>query len=461
MKWPASLRTRLALSSTMGLGMLWLITALLTEAIVHRAMDVVFDSALEETAQRLLPLAAIDIISREQAGISQRIPALREHQEFYTYLVRDAQGRVVMQSTDAQEELFPAFDGLGFRQTDTHRIYFDTALQGQIHIAVAEPMNHRREAARRILASMGLPLLGLVPLSFLGVWMLVWWSLRPVTNLGEAISVRDASDLRALEDPGLPTEITPLVTAVNTLMERLRRALEAERTFTANAAHELRTPVAAALAQTQRLATETSDPGAQQRVRDIESALKRLGRLTEKLLQLARAEGACLRSETRIDLCMVLRMVIDEFSRGPGKWRLKSSMPDESLWSHIDADAFAIVCRNLLENAFRHGDQETPVQICLDAQGLLSVSNDGPPVPEDTLSRLGHSFERGTVNREGTGLGLSIVQAIATGIGGRLRLQSPLPGSERGFMAIFHFPVVAGEMKPAGTVSTPQGAFRT
>ena len=107
----------------------------------------------------------------------------------------------------------------------------------------------------------------------------------------------------------LPSEIAPIADAVDRLIARLRQALEAERSFTGNSAHELRTPIAAALAQTQRLLAEMPDNAIRERARTVELALRELSRLSEKLLQLAKAEGGGLLVETPQNLAEVLRFV--------------------------------------------------------------------------------------------------------------------------------------------------------
>src|SRR5690606_36310404 len=124
-----------------GLTLLWLVSAWATATLLRAEMDEVFDSALEETAQRILPLAVLDILGREEQGVGQRIATLRQHEEFFTYIVRDDQGRVLLRSHNAEYADFPAFEGLGFRQTATHRLYYDAALQGTITISVAEPLS--------------------------------------------------------------------------------------------------------------------------------------------------------------------------------------------------------------------------------------------------------------------------------------------------------------------------------
>jgi two-component system OmpR family sensor kinase len=225
--------------------------------------------------------------------------------------------------------------------------------------------------------------------------------------------------------------------SVNRLIVRLRRALEAERGFTASSAHELRTPVAAALAQTQRLIAEVPDGPPRERARTVETALRRLSRLSEKLLQLAKAEGAGLLAETPQDPVLVLGFVLDEFQDDPAcAGRLAVTLPPQGvLLSRMDADALAILARNLIENAIKHGAADQPIAVILTAEGLLRVTNGGPTIQPEELSRLRRPFERGATRGSGSGLGLAIAEAIAAGAGTSLELLSPIPARQSGFEA--------------------------
>ena len=141
---PRSLQGRLSLALGLGLGLLWIAASVWTVLNLRHELDEVFDSALEETAQRILPLAAIEIINRDADKGVQSVATLRPHKEFYTYLVRNAAGEVLIRSHSADPSLFPPVTRLGFIQTPTHRIYNDAALQGTITISLAEPLADRR-----------------------------------------------------------------------------------------------------------------------------------------------------------------------------------------------------------------------------------------------------------------------------------------------------------------------------
>ena len=203
--------------------------------------------------------------------------------------------------------------------TGKYRLYAVSALREAVFIEVAEPLAHRREAAQEALLALLLPLLILIPISLLGTWLLVHFSLRSVLAYRRAIETRGVGDLSPIKVSQLPAEIDPLAEAVNHLMERLRRALEAERSFTANSAHELRTPLAAALAQMQRLRREAPDGPLQVRAAKIETSLRELARLSEKLMQLAKAEGGGLLSEAPQDLIPLLAHVAEELNATAGQ----------------------------------------------------------------------------------------------------------------------------------------------
>lgn len=435
---PRSLQWRISLWLALGVALLWIVAAAVTAQKLRHEMNKVFDSALEETAQRLLPVAVLDIVGREEGDTSQRISTIRQHDEYFTYVVRDAGGSVLLRSHSADDAIFPPFSRMGFFDTPTHRIYFDAALQGTVTIAVAEPLAHRREVATEALLGLGLPLGLLLPLSLFAVWGIVRVSMVPIRRLRREIEARGSGDLSPVPAAGLPSEVGPIADAVNQLIDRLRRALEAERSFTANSAHELRTPLAAALAQTQRLIAETKDTAAWERAQQIEMALRRLSHLSEKLMQLARAEGGRLQSEEMADIASVLRMVVDEMRRGPAAvGRIVLNIRTAPVFARIDTDAFAILARNLIENGIKHGAPNAPVAVTLSDDGGLTVSNGGPPVPPDVLARLSRPFERGHTDAEGSGLGLTIANVIASGLGGELVLTSPLPGRRSGFQARF------------------------
>lgn len=447
MRAPRSLCGRLALWLGLGLAALWLATALLTASLMRREMDAVFDSALQETAERLLPLAINDLMARDgdddhDDGDGPRtLGVIAPHDEFLTYVLRDPAGRVLLQSHAVAAGTFPPWDGPGFRTTATHRLYSITALRDSVRLSLAEPLAHRARIATRALTLQLLPLLLLVPLALGAILLALRAGLAPLRAWRERLAARSARDLAPMPVDDLPVELAPLAATLNDLLARLAAAFAAERSFAANAAHELRTPLAGAIAQAQRLQAETVDPAARARAADIETALKRLLRVAERLLQLARAEGARLRRDETADLRPILRLLIDEQARGDGANRVRLTLPQSPVISDLDPDALAIILRNLIDNALRHGDPDSPVEVTLTADGTLRVENDGPAVPPETLSRLATRFSRADNGAQGSGLGLAIVATIAERISSELELASPRSGATGGFSAALMLPI--------------------
>ncbi len=434
MKAPASIRFRAAVALSLLVTILWVSAAGMTSRLMSVEMGDVFDSALQETGQRILQLAVIDVLNRDEEGLTQHIAALDEHEEYFTYLVRDLQGRVLLASHRADPAQFPIFAEVGFHQTADSRFYQESAVRGTVILTIAEPMAHRQTVAREVAMVLALPLLAVIPLSILAIAYGLGFGLRPLGQLRDQLARRDANDLAPLPAETLPAELQPIAGAVNQLFQRLQTAFEAERSFASNTAHELRTPLAGAVAQVQRLRQQTREPETAQRADAIEGTLKRLTRLSERLMQLARAEGALLITPKPHDLRLVLRLVVDDFSHGADRGRIALNLPPTAALSEIDQDAVAIVARNLIENALRHGDGGV-IRVILAADGCLRIENDGPAVPESELAGLHGRFARGGDAGSGSGLGLAIVRTIAERTAATLVLTSPLAGQTGGFGA--------------------------
>jgi two-component system OmpR family sensor kinase len=425
-----SLRGQMAVGVSAILVILWLGAVLGSTYVVRREIDESFDAALQETGERILPLAVVELIGSDESPTAKRILPIAQHDEQITYDVRDASGRVLMYSHDADPAMFDAVKGEGFFTTADHRIFSRSAVSGQYTIQVAEPLTHRQNALRETVMAMLVPLGVLLPLSLFGVALWVSRALRPLGHLSVALRLKGADDLTPLALSGLRTELLPIQQAANRLMARLKRALEAERTFAANAAHELRTPIAATLAQTQRLVAESPDGPLRQRAAQVEAELKRLARLAEKLMQLARAEGGAMLATEQSDLVPILSVVLNDFNRShPG--RITADVPKTPVTSRLDPDAFAVLARNLIENALVHGSQSL-VRVALSPAGVFSVTNDCPAIPPEILSTLTMRFERAGARSSGSGLGLAIAAGIARGLGKDLTLVSPV-ARDRGF----------------------------
>ncbi|SFJ80551.1 ATP-binding protein [Celeribacter neptunius] len=441
---PRSLRLRIALFTGTLVTVFWLVAAAVTTGLLFDVANKVFDRDLRATAERILPIVIHERFRERddepRTERSHELEQMRRHEDDVEFIVTSEKSGLLLQSRGAGDIAFPESDG--FSSDGTWRFYVTEGERGDFTIAVARPLSARRDLALAAMAALSLPLLIVIPLMLFGIFLLVKKVLRPVGQLERDMGARGPTNLSPIPSEGMPSELLPVVDSGNRLLERIADGFEAERSFAANAAHEMRTPLAGAIAQAQRLRAESGDPTAVARAGEIEASLKRLSRYGEKLMQLARAEGARLRLDAPTDLRPVVEIVLEDFIRAHGAEHFTLDLPKMPVMSNLDPDAFGIVLRNLVENALTHGAHgapDRPVEIRLSADCLLSVRNDGEAIPAETLERLGRRFMRGDGAGNGTGLGLSIIHIIAERSNATFTLLSPRSGHETGVEGQFRF----------------------
>ncbi|UUX48710.1 ATP-binding protein [Nisaea acidiphila] len=442
-----SLTQRLTVRLSAAIAALWIAATVVSTFVVRHEFNEVFDSALQETAQRLLPLAADDLRQRgAPTDWSREIRegvVVAEHEEYLIYQIRASDGRVLIRSHDAPRQGFLAPLIPGYADRNGWRVYTEVNADGDIFIQVAESSGHRNEALFNLVLTLTVPLFVLLPLSAFIVRCFVSGTLFPIASVRADIASRGGGNMAPIDDGPLPQELSPIVGDVNRLLERLQKSLEAERAFAANSAHELRTPVASALAQVSRLKADLQHAPAVERANRIEEILKELGGLVEKLLQLSRAEAGVALKREPMKLSYVARYLVDEFNRKPSyadRVELVDDTADENLdVVETDLDTLAIALRNLIENALVHGAKEGIVTISIGRDRSVRVINESAIVPPEKLHRLAERFSRGSSRAEGSGLGLAIVKTIVAQAGGELELRSPATGREDGFEAIIRF----------------------
>jgi two-component system, OmpR family, sensor kinase len=434
-----SLTARLILGLTLGTTLLWCGAVSYASYTSYHELDRTLDGALYEAAQRLLPLAA-DSVSGNEGHASREMHAIHHiiegHNEYLSFQLRDPTGRILMRSRDAPSQPYSKTPSPGFSTAGDYRLYSDTDEATGLTITVAETTKGRAEAALGGAEAMLWPLLALVPLNVLAIWLVVRGTMKPVLRLSSDIASRSGKNLAPLDISAQPSELRPIADAVAQLVERLRAALDAERAFAANSAHELRTPIAGALARTQRMLAELSDPNDRRRAREVEATLKRLADLAEKLMQLSRVDAGLSLADGEVDLIPVLDMVVEDSAKRLESGRLHYAKADGAkLLARMDMDAFAMVVRNLIDNAASHGPPGARIDVEVSGDGILRIINEGPVVPPQVLAGLKRRFARGETRSAGAGLGLAIAETIASNTGGKLELFSPPPGRDGGFEA--------------------------
>lgn len=413
--------------------LLWLAGAAIAWIGVRHETAEVLDSALVETAQRLLVLPEAALGDDDGQALSAEVGS---HDEHVIYQVFDARGRLRLRSHSAPTAplLAPGVEGL--RDEPPWHVVALTRDDGRRRVLVAEDSAHRRQLLAGGGVWMVLPLLALLPLSGAALHWGLRSGLRSVERAGSAMHSRDAADLSPLPLDRTPAELRPLLEGFNALLARLRALLDAERLFAARSAHELRTPLAAARAQAQRLLAATHEAPAHAHGERLLVQLDRLSRLSSRLLQIARVESGIALQRAPVDLTLLARLVADEFRAAPDAPRLRLDLPEVPVVVDGDIDALSIAVRNLLDNALKHS-QGAPVVLRV-APGRIAVEDAGPGIDTASLERIRRPFERGSGDSDGTGLGLAMVESVARQSGARLELQSPLADG-RGLRAALVF----------------------
>jgi len=314
---------------------------------------------------------------------------------------------------------------LGFSDIVVHgnrwRVY-STQLGGTV-VQIAQPDSARSEIAAQMALKTVALLLLLLPLLGAIIWVTVGRGLAPLRRVAREVEARDAGTLRAIPETGLPQEIRPLTAALNDLLARLGHAMEAQRAFVADAAHELRTPLGALKLQIQ-LAERAADADERQAAfADLKRGLERAIHLVQQLLTLARQEpGVYEAARQLVDLRRLAHSVVGDFALAADARGIDLGIADAAAPTDApadiegDADALRILANNLVDNALRHTPAGGRIDLSVraDAEAVtLIVEDSGPGIAPADLERVFDRFYRAGGQGGGSGLGLAIVRQIA------------------------------------------------
>jgi two-component system OmpR family sensor kinase len=322
------------------------------------------------------------------------------------------------------------------------RVY--STQHGNTVVQVAQPLSARREVAADTALKTIKPLLLLFP--FLGalVWLTVSAGLLPIGRVAREVQARDADSLAPIGAGALPQEIRPLTDALNDLLARLDHALNAQRAFVADAAHELRSPLTALKLQIQ-LAERAGDEAERSAAfAELRQGFERATRLVQQLLTLARQEpGAAEAAHETVDLNALARSVVSDLTPTAEEKGIDLGVSEAGADTGVegDAEALRILLNNLVENAIRYTPQggRVTVGVRRSADGpALTVEDSGPGIPPEDMDRVFDRFYRvpGT-GVSGSGLGLAIVRQVAERHGARVSLQN----LQAGLLATVSFPL--------------------
>ncbi|SBT06965.1 Sensory transduction histidine kinases [Candidatus Accumulibacter aalborgensis] len=439
-----SLRQRLLLAILAPLMLVFAISVFLDYRLAKETADAAFDQSLAD--------AALDIAAHIQTGESQVSVKLSSEAEAMLrsdgsdkiyFAVRDGSGHLLAGDADLPDLRLAAQGQPEFKDTRFRGAWIRSAVQridsplSEITITVAETLSKRNRASRKVLTAMILPNLIVIVATFLAVYVGVRKGLAPLAALEREIATRSPSDLREINVQPTPREIWPMLSRLNELFVLLRSAAEAQQRFLADAAHQLRTPLAGLQTQIE-LATLggrfESDPD---RLARIEDAAGRIGHLVDQLLIYARAEpgAAAIQPLEPLSLAVLLEEAASIFlDRALAKgidlgFDIESATVKGIPWMLREALA------NVIDNAVRYTPVNGVVTVrsgIRDQFPFLEVEDNGPGVPAAECSRIFERFYRlpGS-SGAGCGLGLAIVREIAELHRARIELANPVTGGLR------------------------------
>ncbi|RST52953.1 ATP-binding protein [Variovorax sp. DXTD-1] len=351
----------------------------------------------------------------------------------------------------AEQAALPQLAVLGFADVrargTTYRV-FSMQTSGLV-IQVAQDMAARRNMAGALALRTIAPVALMAPLLMLIVWWVVSLSLAPVARVRTQVASRQADDLSAVSEEGLPDEVRPLVQELNLLFDRVRHAFDAQKHFVADAAHELRSPLAALKLQVQGLQRAPDDAARDLAVSRLVAGIDRATRLVEQMLALARHEAsmAAGAKPEPVDLAETARLAIsDTVAAAQARCiDIGISHADDAAVVNGQPEALRMLLRNLVDNAVKYTPEGGRVDVGIAVQGggvELSVDDSGPGLPEEERGRVLDRFYRsGEPQAPGSGLGLAIVKSIADLHGATVALAaSPTLG---GLRAVVRFPAKA------------------
>lgn len=444
---PESLRWRLLRLVTVASVLVWVLAGVLSYRHAGAELRELMDAQMDRTARMLLAQVqfsedALPSLIANMAAL--RGPHVHRDELPVEFQILRADGTVLVRSKSAPAVVadgVPAFSEV-FAGADRWRSLILTTENGDHRIQVLQSIRQRDRQVLEMASQAVVPLLVLFPLLMGLIFVSVRRGLEPLDRLAGDVSSRSLENLSEVVGHAAPLEARPLIAALNDLLRRLARTLENERRFTADAAHELRTPLAVVKVQAQVALGSKQAADREHALQQVLAGTDRATRLVEQLLRMARLDPLTqLPDPHPVDLPELARQLLArmyEVSPEAAR-RIEVDVGNEPLPVAADQDLLAVALRNLLDNALRYTPADSLVTVRVRREReeagqtlCLSVIDAGEGVPVEELSRLTERFYRGgestgsTGNEKavGSGLGLAIVQRIAELHGARLAIEN-------------------------------------
>ncbi|MBA3597604.1 MAG: two-component sensor histidine kinase [Methylibium sp.] len=424
-----SLRVRLLLLLVAMLALAAAVMGAIAYRTVLAETEALFDYQLRQMA---LSLRDQGEIAPEQAG------ALADGQLDFVVQIWTADGRNIYASRLHTALPSRAYLGLAYVSVagETWRT-FSVATRDRV-IQVAQPLQIRRRLAAGAALRSVRPLLFVAPVLALAIWWLALIALRPLRTVARDVQQRSEQSLQPLPTRGLPDEVSPLVEALNGLLQRLSRSFDNQRAFVADAAHELRSPLTALKLQLQLLRRAPDDAARLTAIDALSGGIDRAARLVEQMLTLARSEpGAPGLAMAPLDLSETVRLAVADTVPFAISRKVEFELhADAPVPLTGDGAALGSLARNLADNAVRHAPIGSRVELRVFSDAgvpVLQIDDAGPGIPATERERVFDRFYRRSNESEasGTGLGLAIVRSVAAAHGASVTLGESKPGGLR------------------------------
>jgi two-component system sensor histidine kinase QseC len=404
----------------------WLATAMFTYFDAGHEIDEMLDAHLAQSAGLLLAQVGHEVHELE-SGVTARAHRYERTVAFQVW----KEGTLLLRSSGApSERLSATAEGFSDSLIDGRhwRVFGRRDAEGRYLVQVGERYKLREELARSVASHLMHPLVIALPALALLVWLATGWGLRPLARIAREVQGRAPDNLTPLDAAGVPREVTPLLHALNALFARVAASMDKERRFTADAAHELRTPLAAVKTQAQVALGARSAQERERALQQVVAGADRTAHLVEQLLVLARLDpGAAVLQRQPVRLDEVAAACLAELAPVAAAKRIDVGLEaGGGVTVAGDPVLLGILLRNLVDNAVRYNSAGGAVSVAVeqrDAGAVLVVEDNGPGIPAAERGRVTERFYRVLGSgEEGSGLGLSIVQRIAELHGAVLRL---------------------------------------
>lgn len=422
-----SLRLRLIISFLIVSTCVWTAAAVISWQESRDQMDEFFDTYQLLLARQLSTADWTNLTADMQKKSNRLIENVdddgEEEDEALGFAVFNRRGEMIFNDDENGRDFIYTPEASGFvnqkigRKKDMWRIFWLTSADKNFTIAVGQELEFRDDAALELVEETLLPwLVGLSVLLLAVIWM-VSRELRPLRRIADELSERDSDNLHPLSLSGQASEILPLIKAINTQFSRIEQMLQRERGFISDSAHELRSPLTALKVQLEVAQLADDDAAARhQALQKLNQGIDRSTRLVEQLLALSRLDSAAAAANDEpLDWPALVNATVNEQlpAAEEKKINIKTSTDGSAPTTCGQPLLWALLLRNLLDNAVRYSPEEAQISIELKNE-TLSVTNSNTVVAAEYLPRLKERFFRPAGQKStGSGLGLSIVERIA------------------------------------------------